>query len=633
MNKTEEGVVSLTGASTFTGTINHDAGTIRVNNNASLGAAGNSVILADGVTLSTSAGTARTLNHNYTVNGDISLGQSAGGTAALTLFGTMNLGGGTRTFSQANAANSISAVISNGGMIKNSSGILTLSGANTFTGGFQHNEGTVRVGNAAAFGAAGSVVSLADGVTLSPNSAVARELTYNWDVNGDITLGDAVGTGILTMAGTMDLTGGTRAFTVANAVSVISADISNGALTKAGAGTLTLSGANTYSGVTTVNAGKLVTTALSTGAGNYSVEPLATLGILRNDVVASLNVGDLNLNTSTMEFDFNLLGFSASGFANSSGNLALTGANIIDVRGFNTAGTNVLLGYGTRSGDGDFALGIAPPRADASIIDDTLNQRYVLEVASVDSVRWVGDGAGIWNVNEVANTVWALQNAATETYYQENAMQGDTVRFDDTATGLTTVTLAGTVNPFKMTVDNSTKDYTFTGGSITGVADGLTKSGSGKLTIATGANTFTGGTTLNDGTFLAGVNTAMGVAGGSVTVNGGTIASDSATARTLNHAWTLNNDLTLGLGVLDPETEGTGVLTLSGTMDLAGGTRTITIANASDTISAVISNGGLVKMARAHWCSVAHSIHTRVGRGSTKERSPSVVQRGWAAVP
>jgi hypothetical protein len=78
-------------------------------------------------------------------------------------------------------------------------------------------------------------------------------------------------------------------------------------------------------------------------------------------------------------------------------------------------------------------------------------------VTSADTLLWVGDGISSWDVNNAGNLVWKTVpgNAATE--YRETAVQGDTVRFDDTATGLTTVTVNTTVTPYlAITVDHST---------------------------------------------------------------------------------------------------------------------------------------------------------------------------------
>src|SRR5688572_24733084 len=109
-------------------------------------------------------------------------------------------------------------------------------------------------------------------------------------------------------------------------------------------------------------------------------------------------------------------------------------------------------------------------------------------------------------------------------------MQGDSVRFDDTATGTNGILFAANVSPFTAMVDNSTIHYTFLGtGKLTGGTI-LTKTGPGELTIAT-TNDHSGGTILNNGIVNVATNSVFGT--GKLTFNGGRIRSDSTTARTL----------------------------------------------------------------------------------------------------
>lgn len=117
----------------------------------------------------------------------------------------------------------------------------------------------------------GALISNAPNFDLILNSNVVRE------TSGDTSA---------VIAGRLDLGGGNRTFFVSNnAVAaqdlVVNAVISNGALTKEGAGTLTLSNANTHTGATTVNAGVLET-AVANAVGSSSGLVISNGGIVRN---------------------------------------------------------------------------------------------------------------------------------------------------------------------------------------------------------------------------------------------------------------------------------------------------------------------------------------------------------------
>jgi autotransporter-associated beta strand protein len=164
------------------------------------------------------------------------------------------------------------------------------------------------------------------------------------------------------------------------------------------------------------------------------------------------------------------------------------------------------------------------------------------------------------------------------TFTGNNAASGSTV---DNNGGALTITGSGSVT---IGIAGATK------GDLVG-AGAVIKNGTGTLDLGgSTANSFSGGFTLNNGTVRAGKPTALGVAGGAVAIAGGTLAMTDGTGRTLNYAYTFSGDLTLGQA-----TGGTGAVTLAGTADLGGAGRTITVNNASDTISAVINNGSLTK--------------------------------------
>src|SRR5213078_989405 len=79
---------------------------------------------------------------------------------------------------------------------KTTSGTVTLSGANTFTGGLTiSSTGVLRIGNNSALGTGKLTIS---GGTLSGNSATARTLSVPVDLSANVTLGNSTDTANLT---------------------------------------------------------------------------------------------------------------------------------------------------------------------------------------------------------------------------------------------------------------------------------------------------------------------------------------------------------------------------------------------------------------------------------------------------
>ncbi|HTB79631.1 MAG TPA: autotransporter-associated beta strand repeat-containing protein [Opitutaceae bacterium] len=126
---------------------------------------------------------------------------------------------------------------------------------------------------------------------------------------------------------------------------------------------------------------------------------------------------------------------------------------------------------------------------------------------------------------------------------------GNTVTFDGTGTGVTTVS-----------------------GVISGTG-AIVKSDSGSVTLS-GANNYSGGTTLNAGTLTADNNSALGSAG--ITINGGTLASDSN--NTVNNTITLNGSA------------GLNNITTSGTLTQTGGSYTLNMDGATQSGAVNLSN-------------------------------------------
>ncbi|MEW9570864.1 autotransporter-associated beta strand repeat-containing protein, partial [Rhodanobacter sp. Si-c] len=218
LTKTSAGTLTLSGADTYGGGTTINGGTLAIGSGGSLAATG-AVTLANasGAVFDISAAGAQTI-------GSLSGGGATGGTVAL----------GANTLTLGNASGSFAGVIGGaGGSLALTSGTETLTGANTYTGGTTISGGELVAGNDAALGT--GALTMAGGSTLG------------FAASG-LSLGNAI---TLNGAATVDVASG-QSDTLTGVIGGAS-----GSLTKTSAGTLTLSGANTYSGGTVMDAGIL----------------------------------------------------------------------------------------------------------------------------------------------------------------------------------------------------------------------------------------------------------------------------------------------------------------------------------------------------------------------------------------
>jgi fibronectin-binding autotransporter adhesin len=312
----------------------------------------------------------------------------------------------------------------------------------------------------------------------------------------------------------------------------------DGGLTKLGAGTLTLSGLSSYTGDTSVEAGAVsVTTAVSLGTGGISIADGAALNLaVAGAVDTQFTTSSLTLGASSLAID--LVGFGNPSLAPLAvgGTVAVGGATTIDFATLTPApGTIPLISYGSLSGFANLSLGTLPLGMTASLVNNTAASTIDLVVASLALPRWNGNLSGVWDVGGTANWIDSVTNQpATFT-------NGEPARFDDQATGTTTVSIPGTVLPGSVTVANESLPYTFSGAGGIGGSGGLTKSGVADLTISN-VNSFTGAVRIEGGRLLVqtlgdgGVAGPLGassaaasnlvLAGGTLVYGGGTATSD-----------------------------------------------------------------------------------------------------------
>jgi autotransporter-associated beta strand protein len=177
---------------------------------------------------------------------------------------TYRLGGGGGTLTLANA-NAVTGT-GNSLVIK---GNVTLSSANDFTAGTTLNAGNLGVGNDNCLGS-GSLVFNGGGI--SSDSTAARTVPNAATFTTDTTMGSAVNNGKLTFIGPAGLGTVNRGITIDSDVEL--AGIVSGVgfgFTKNGTNTMTLSGANTYSGTTVNNIGTMVLAGSNNSAGATTV--------------------------------------------------------------------------------------------------------------------------------------------------------------------------------------------------------------------------------------------------------------------------------------------------------------------------------------------------------------------------
>ena len=252
LTKKGSGTLTLSGASTYIGATDVEAGTLTVN--------GGSLSGGGFIDIGATAGTAAdfalvagsvTAGSQFVVgaHGANSLATMDAGT--LQVNGRLYLGGygegtGTGTFTQSGGTNTVTILVNFGGNGPNS-GIYNLAGGTLITPSF------VKDGS-------GTATFNFNGGTLKPSASSASFMTglTAANVNADSTI-DTAGFDI----------------TIAQALLVGS----GGGLTKTGAGTLTLSGANTFTGDIVVEEGTLTdsrqvnsATPTATGLGNMMTE-------------------------------------------------------------------------------------------------------------------------------------------------------------------------------------------------------------------------------------------------------------------------------------------------------------------------------------------------------------------------
>ena len=431
-----------------------------------------------------------------------------------------------------------------------------------------------------------------------------------------ITLGGDVTATLPTIDGTITdqislpilLSGGTRTFTANLSLSKIHnltiSGIVGGSqgLTKAGQGTLTLSGPNTYSGKTTVSAGKLYFNSIdNVGAAN------SALGAPMTPADGTIDLGGGGTlyytgGAATSDRAITLTSGGGTVYAEGSGRLTLTGgvtgSNVgftfrgssdITETGVITLGSGALThtGYGiltlscpTNSFSG--AVSIYAGTVSVETISDAgtpsaLGQGSLIELgqanfANIGTLRFTGAGGGTCNR---AIKVQATGGSGAGGII-ENTVAGQTLTLGGN------VSVAGTATNLLLQLTGAGN------GVMSGVIGGtlsIAKSGAGTWALS-GANTYTGTTAVTAGTLLVNGSTAAGCA-----INVGA-------AGTLGGTGTVNGVVGVAAGgKISPGNGGIGTLALAGNgaaLTLNGGMLDCEISNAAGICDSIALSGPLV---------------------------------------
>jgi len=204
----------------------------------------------------------------------------------------------------------------------NGSAFVTLAGTNTYSGGTTLNAGELSVGAYTNLSANGPLTF--NGGALQVTGTAITNLnsyTVNWS----------------SFNGSLDVASSVNTLTVTNPIG------GGGSLTKLGAGTLTLSNANTYTGATTISTGTLnIGGAGQLGGGSYSAN------LLDNGMFGYFSTAAQTISG----------GISGTGSLTNNGPLTLTGVNTFTGPIGNGAGGVLTIGGAGMLGGGNYATNI-----------------------------------------------------------------------------------------------------------------------------------------------------------------------------------------------------------------------------------------------------------------------------------
>jgi len=452
-----------------------------------------SVLAGSGLSLTVGGTATLTLSGVNTYSGGTTINSGS----ALTIGGSGKLGNGTYAGAIANAgtftynssaAQTLSGIMSGAGaLVQSGSGTLTLTKANTYTGGTTINSGrTLTLGTPPSVGG-----TLAAGGAILNNGTLNYNNPASWTLSGIIS-----GTGALSVNPNTTL--GSQ---------------------------LTLTGANTYSGRTTISAaGQVIISSdsnLGTPPATFSANQLVmNYGFLKANGTFTLNANrGITMGAGSSGIGASIQvnpGFTLTLAAPITGSFGFISGSGEVTFGF---GTNLLTAANTYTGPTVISTGRLMLGATGALPYGT-----TMVISSDDGTSPPG---AIFDLGGYSQTIGPL--TSTNTIYPPAGY----------GTGIPTIVLNGALTVLQT---NATSIFA---GLITGPGSfTLSGNSSGMLILSNYANTYTGGTTITGGTLD--ITNGCSIAG-NVTVTGGTLKLDSNTALATTATLTLPSSPAAGM--------------------------------------------------------------------------------------
>lgn len=602
IEKKGSGTLTLSGTNTYTGGTTLSGGYINLGSSDAIGSSGTITFNGGGLqhtasnTTDYSSRFSTLSNNNYLVDTNGKnviwasvLGSTSGvrkeGTGTLTLSGNNTFTGQTSVIGGTLVASGTNALGLGNNLYVGSSGTLDMRGVTagqsvvTINGSIIASSGTNSFSNSAGdlLFADNLDFEVSNGATLTIASKLDRDnLNRSFNKTGAGTLiltndtNDYIGTTI--SAGTLQIGNGGSTGSLGSAITITNNGIlkfnqtdsytlsqivsGTGSIEQAGSGTLVLSGANTYTGGTTVSAG--------------------TLKLGASEVLSETDsVGSTNTLTVSSGATFDLNGFDETIYRiDSAGTINLGAKTLTLSRGFISGGTVNGTGGLTKTSTSELWLqsGATLSYTGATNIEGGVVRLYASDLLSNSTDVAISSGATL-DLNSYNETIDALSGAGS-------------------------ITLGGGT----LTVGGNNGGGTFDG--VISESGNIVKTGTGTLQLS-GANSYTGTTTVNNGTLRAITNNNVFSANSDFILNGGNLSIYNSTSQNIKSLASSNSNdnvyLNSGTLTINGSTDTTfaGIIAGAGGSLVKDGTGTLTLSGANTYTGTTSINAGVLAVSNS----------------------------------